>query len=136
MGVNMYKIKRSGHISESLQIEDGAKLLDLTVDISVDEIMADYVELGSHLAKLQTMLDKGEKAEDLYAEYGKTVLAYFELFFGADQTEKIVSFYNGRYSEMLTDITPFLQDVIVPAIIKAQDATKEKYKAMAKRRFR
>ncbi len=132
----MYKIKRSGHISESLQIEDGAKLLDITVDISVDEIMADYVELGSHLAKLQTMLDKGEKAEDLYAEYGKTVLAYFELFFGADQTEKIVSFYNGRYSEMLTDITPFLQDVIVPAIIKAQDATKEKYKAMAKRRFR
>lgn len=132
----MYKIKRSGHISESLQIEDGAKLLDLTVDISVDEIMADYVELGSHLAKLQTMLDKGEKAEDLYAEYGKTVLAYFELFFGADQTEKIVSFYNGRYSEMLTDITPFLQDVIVPAIIRAQDETKEKYKAMAKRRFR
>ena len=132
----MYKIKRSGHISESLQIEDGAKLLDLTVDISVDEIMADYVELGSHLAKLQTMLDKGEKAEDLYAEYGKTVLAYFELFFGADQTEKIVSFYNGRYSEMLTDITPFLQDVIVPAIIRAQDEAKEKYKAMAKRRFR
>ena len=136
MGVNMYKIKRSGHISESLQIEDGAKLLDLTVDISVDEIMADYVELGSHLAKLQTMLDNGEKTEDLYAEYGKTVLAYFELFFGADQTEKIVSFYNGRYSEMLADITPFLQDVIVPAIIKAQDATKEKYKAMARRKYR
>ena len=132
----MYKIKRSGHISESLQIEDGAKLLDITVDISVDEIMADYVELGSHLAKLQTMLDKGEKAEDLYAEYGKTVLAYFELFFGADQTERIVSFYNGRYAEMLTDITPFLQDVIVPAIIKAQDATKEKYKAMARRKYR
>ena len=132
----MYKIKRSGHISESLQIEDGAKLLDLTVDISIDEIMADYVELGSHLAKLQTMLDKGENAEDLYAEYGKTVLAYFELFFGADQTEKIVSFYDSRYSEMLSDITPFLQDVIVPAIIRAQDETKEKYKAMAKRRFR
>lgn len=132
----MYKIKRSGHISESLQIEDGAKLLDLTVDILIDEIMANYVELGSRLAKLQTMLDKGEKAEDLYAEYGKTVLAYFELFFGADQTEKIVSFYDGRYSEMLSDITPFLQDVIVPAIIRAQDETKEKYKAMAKRRFR
>lgn len=132
----MYKIKRSRHIAESLQIEDGDKLLDLTVDIVIDDIMKKYIELGSRLAKLQEMVDAGEKTEDLYAEYGRTVVAYFELFFGTEQTAKIMELYSGRYSEMLVDITPFLQDVVVPEIIKAQEETKNKYRALAKRRYR
>lgn len=132
----MYKIKRSRHIAESLQIEDGDKLLDLTVDIVIDDIMKKYIELGSRLAKLQEMVDAGEKTEDLYAEYGRTVVAYFELFFGTEQTARILNFYSNRYSEMLLDVTPFLQDVVVPAIIKAQEDTKNKYRALAKRRYR
>lgn len=132
----MYKIKRSNHVTESLQIEDRGKLLELTVDIVIDDIMKKYVELGSRLGKLQAMLKAEEKTEDLYAEYGRTVVEYFELFFGEEQTAKIMELYNGRYSEMLIDITPFLQDVIVPAIIKAQEETKNKYRALAKRRYR
>lgn len=135
-GKHMYKIKRSRHIVENLQIEDGGKVLDLVVDVIIDDIMKKYIDLGSRLAKLQGMIEAGEKSEDLYAEYGKTVVAYFELFFGTEQTARILNFYNNRYSEMLLDVTPFLQDVVVPAIIKAQEDTKNKYKAMAKRRYR
>ena len=131
----MYKIKRAKHILETLQIEDNGKTYDFTVDVTVDDIMHDYVNLGSRLAKLQQMIDAGEKTEDLYTEYGKTIVAFFELFFGSEQAKQIIDLYQGRYSEMLLDVTPFLQDAVVPEIIRAQESTKDRYKAFARRRL-
>lgn len=130
----MYKIRRhSGHVTEQLQIEDAGKELTLNVDIYVDAIIRDYVELGSRLNALRQRLQSGDKTEELIVEYGKVVTSYFALFFGEDQTVQLLEWYDHRYNEMLLDITPFLQDVVVPAIIAAQTDMKQKYVALAKR---
>lgn len=132
----MYRIKKSSNVNrirESVEIEDGSKVLHLDVDVNVDSVLRQYVEIGSQLSKLQAKLREGEKTEELYADFGRVLLAWFELFFGAEQTKLIVEFYDGRYTEMLSDITPFLQDVVVPAFVKAQTATKDWYRQLAKR---
>ena len=128
----MYKIKRQSHIKEQLQIEDNGQELILDVDICVDDIMRDYVELGSRLNSLRQALQQ-ERTDELIEEFGRTVTAYFVLFFGEDQTEKLLKLYAHRYHEMLLDVTPFLQDVVVPRIVEAQAELKDKYVALAKR---
>lgn len=128
----MYKVKRQSHIKEQLQIEDNGQELILEVDICVDDIMRDYVELGSRLNNLRQALQK-ERTDELIEAFGRTVTAYFVLFFGEEQTEKLLELYAHRYHEMLLDITPFLQDVVVPRIVEAQSEMKDKYVALAKR---
>lgn len=129
----MYKIKRQNHITEQLQIEDNGKELTLNVDIYVDAITRDYVELGARLNRLRQQIQQKDAPEELITEFGRVITSYFILFFGEEQTEKLLELYEHRYNELLLDITPFLQDVVVPAIVAAQESMKQKYVALAKR---
>lgn len=128
----MYKIKRR-HIVEQLEIEDGEKKLVLDVDINVDDILNEYTRLNRNIGKLRQKAQGEELTDEILEEYGKMIVAYFVLFFGEEQTEKLVKFYGGRYNEMLSDVTPFLKDAVIPKIIKAQEDITKKYTALAKR---
>ena len=131
----MYTIKRN-HLVEDLQIEDNGKTLDLSVDLNVDSILQQYNNAQYRIAQAakdakQAVNDHDmEKVEEAM---GDAVLSLFEVIFGHEQTQKIIDFYGNEAFEMLTDISPFITDVVAPKIQEAQQRIKDRYEQVAKR---
>ena len=131
----MYQIKRN-HIVEELEIEDNGKTLHIDVDINVDNMIKAYTNAQYKIAQAsinakQATEDKDvSKAEEAM---GNAVLGLFEVVFGAEQTQKIVDFYDNKALEMLGDIAPFISDVIAPRFKEAQDRISESYRQVSKR---
>lgn len=121
----MYQIKRN-HVVEDLQIEDGGKTLDLHVDLNVDAILQRYIEAAKALADAQREMRKGS-TESRLAAFGAAIVDVFGVVFGKDQTEKLVAFYDGAYTEMLADIVPFINDVVAPKVTEAQQRIMAQY---------
>lgn len=130
-----YRITRN-HIVEELEIEDNGKTVTLEVDINVDQILRDYNKANYAIAMArQTALnakndDDMSKAEEAL---GEGVLALFEVCFGTEQTKQIIEIYQNRTIEMLSDIAPFIADVIQPRIFEAQARIEERYKQASKK---
>ena len=121
----MYQIKRN-HVVEDLQVEDNGKTLDLHVDLNVDAILQRYTEAARALANVQKEMRKGSTEERL-AAFGAAIVDVFAVVFGKDQTEQLVAFYDGAYTEMLADVVPFINDVVAPKINEAQQRIMAQY---------
>ena len=131
----MYKIKRN-HLVEDLQIEDNGKILDLKVDINIDSILQQYNKAQYRIAQAAQAAKKAandKDMENIEVAMGEAVLGLFEVVFGHDQTQQIIDFYNNRAFEMLTDISPFITEVVAPKIQEAQQAIEDRYKQVSKR---
>ena len=131
----MYQIKRN-HIVEELEIEDNGKILHVDVDINVDSMIKSYTNAQYKIA--QASIDAKKAADDkdiskAEEAMGNAILGLFEVVFGAEQTKKIVKFYDNKSLEMLGDIAPFLNDVIAPRFKEAQDRIAESYKQVSRR---
>ena len=121
----MYQIKRN-HVVEDLQVEDNGKTLDLHVDLNVDAILQRYTEAARALANVQKEMRKGSTEERL-AAFGAAIVDVFAVVFGREQTEQLVAFYDGAYTEMLADVVPFINDVVAPKINEAQQRIMAQY---------
>jgi len=123
----MYQITRN-HIVEDLQITDkgtGEELV-LSVDLNVDAILKRYYEAAGAFTEAQKVARQKPTEKNIEA-YGAAILAFFEVIFGADQTSKLVNFYGQAYSEMLADVVPFINDVVVPKVAEAQQRIMQQY---------
>lgn len=135
----MYTIKKAAHIVDELKIEDenGGKDLEIYVNIYVDDILADFEEKRAAIGKAQSDLKalKASKEADpsqigvALNSLNDATYALFELIFGKEQTDQIVSYYNNRVLTMLADFLPYFSDVIMPEIKKAQTDLADKYKS-------
>lgn len=126
----MYKIKRTSRFSDVLELEDRENTLQIPVEIDVDKIVQRYRALEVELTRAQKMLkEKGQTAQTL-EQIGKTVVDIFILLFGEENTGEILSFYDGNHIEMLGDVYPYIQQVIVPKIKEAVFERKQQYKKM------
>lgn len=127
----MYQIKRN-HIIEELQIEDEGKVLNLSVDLNVDDVIGRYTAAGRALVDAEQKLKTADKGnmEELMLTLGEAVTTLFRVVFGDDQAAQIIDFYNGRYMEMLADIAPFINDVVAPRMAEGQERAAERYKSM------
>lgn len=131
----MYQIKRN-HIVEELEIEDNGKVLHLDVDISVDEIIREYITARVRMQGASQAAKKAKNENDLgKAEeaMGDAVISLFNIVFGQDNTKKILDFYDGKYIAMLEEISPFILEVVEPRVIEAQKRIEDRYKQVAKR---
>lgn len=129
-----YVVKRSGHIVETLQLEDHGKRLDLTVDVVIDRILRDFTlwqaAIASAQQKLSDMRKAGAVGEELsaaYTELGAALVALLQTIFGEDQTQQLVDFYDANYMELLRDLMPFMHDVVVPRIQEAREEIEAGY---------
>lgn len=132
---NMYQIKRN-HLVEELQIEDNGKILELKVDINIDSILHAYTHAQYAIAKASNDAKEAANDNDIgKAEQamGDAILGLFEVVFGAEQTKKIVKFYDNKSLEMLGDIAPFITEVVAPKVAEAQQKIEERYKQVSKR---
>ena len=129
-----YKIVRN-HIVEQLEIEDNGKTVTIDVDLSVDDIMGKYNQAQYSIAKANQAAHEAQNNEDMEkAEemMGEAVISLFKVVFGEVQTEQILSIYQDRYLEMLSDVSPFIAEVIQPRIIEAQQRITERYRQVSK----
>lgn len=132
----MYKVKRN-HIVEELEIEDNGKTLHIDVDINVDTMLKAYNNAQYKIAQASIDAKKASEDKDVSkAEeaMGVAVLSLFEVVFGAEQTQKIIDFYDNKSLEMLGDIAPFISEVVAPRFKEAQDRITESYRQVSKRK--
>lgn len=129
-----YRIVRN-HIVEQLEIEDNGKTHTLNVELNVDQILSGYNRAQYSIAAAQkaaVLAKNGEDMEKAEEMMGEAVLNLFEVVFGEEQTKEILRIYNNRTIEMLSDIAPFITEVIQPRIAEAQQRIADRYKQVSK----
>ena len=129
----MYQVTRKSKISEQLQLchADGSVALDINVEINVDTLGNKINKAYEIVGRAQNELKKDPHSEKLLDEYGAAVIALFEAIFGAKNAADILAFYDGNETEMLLDIFPFINEVILPMVRAASEARKEQLRAAA-----
>ena len=131
-----YTINKAPHVRDEVTIQDGDQTLTLTVDLYVDDVLADISRVRAELAEAQQKIRRLKQegagdAETIDAVNNLTGAAteLFRLIFGEEQTIQIDQFYNGRTLSMLADFMPYFTDVILPAIKDAQKRLADTYTA-------
>lgn len=120
----MYTIERKNRIREDLELRDGEKTLQMSVDLNVDEMQGKAVKAYKEVAEAQETLRKAPDSEAAMEAYGKAAISLFTVIFGKAGAQKILDFYENHYTEMLLDIFPFINTVIIPKIAEASAARK------------
>lgn len=134
-----YSIKKTENFRDEIDLTEGDARLTVNVDINTGRIMGKFQKLMQKLAEVQATLREYRKAApeseeqnaalaQATAGFGSTIVALFELIFGADQTQALLDFYQGDHAQLLADFLPYFSDVIVPEIAKRQDEIARKYK--------
>ena len=114
----MYQLQRKNRIKETLELKnsDGTQADLLVVDLNIDEI-ADRVYKNMELiAMAQNELKKNPKGEKALEAFGNALIGTLNVIFGDQQTTRLLAFYENNYTELLLDIFPFINDVILPPI--------------------
>lgn len=138
----MYKVKRTRKFYDTLQLcdEQGSVQKELKIDVDIDAIATGFREVLTQLEKAQKGLQdkqrlKQQKEFDkAYYDYGKALVKLFEMCFGKDNTEEIVTFFENRYTEMSVEIVPYITKKIIPLVGEAIKQKKNNLKKAGKRK--
>ena len=137
----MYKIKRTRKFYDTLQLcdEEGSVQKELKIEVDIDAIATGFREVLNMLEEAQNELQdkqklKQQKAFDkAYYDYGAALVKMFEMCFGKENTEEIVSFFENRYTEMSVEIVPYITKEIIPLVGEAIKQKKANLKKAGKR---
>lgn len=130
----MYKIQRKQTIEDELVIENskGKEALRLPVKIYVDDVLGQYNRIRAILGEAQYHVQKDPTNEKAIATVGLSVVALFKLIFGEDGGQRLVDYYEKRYTEMLADVAPFVSEVINPQMQAAMMERTKRFQRLAK----
>jgi len=128
-----YQITRKKRVTEALELcnEDGAVALHLDVDIDVDAMGGRIADAQDTLRMAQELIQREPQSEKAQEAFGASVIALFAVIFGKNGADNILAFYDGYYSEMLVDVFPFINDVVMPAVNEASAERKQQLLNMA-----
>lgn len=137
----MYKIKRTRKFYDTLQLcdEEGSVQKELKIEVDIDAIATGFREVLNMLEKAEKGLQdkqklKQQKAFDkAYYDYGAALVKMFEMCFGKENTEEIVTFFESRYTEMSVEIVPYITQEIIPLVCEAIKQKKANLKKAGKR---
>ena len=128
-----YRLSRSRHIIETLELTDDSgrviKTIDVTIDVSV--IAKEYRNLCEKLGSIERQLKAAQKSKnaeefDRTCElYGETITTLLRLIFGEKNAQILLGYYENNYFEMSIKLVPFIFDVISPKIVEAVKAEKQ-----------
>ncbi|MFR4340051.1 MAG: hypothetical protein ACLT3F_04645 [Gemmiger formicilis] len=114
----MYTIKRRTRLKDTLRLEDGDRVLNVPVEIDIDTAIASYWKHYEQLKLAQDQLKKKDSDESRI-NFGNAFMTLLIFLFGQEWAQKMVEFYDGRYTEMLTDLYPYIDGEIYPRLKKA-----------------
>lgn len=126
----MYELKRSKKIFEEVKIGDDILTVNISADTALKEFNKNFnavVAAENQLKQLTGGTDADiEQAVDAYSQ---AVIGLLRLLFGEENTEKILTFYENNYVEMVNEVFPFVLDVILPKVKELMDEEKQKLAA-------
>lgn len=127
----MYQIQRKSRICEELAVldKDGNIAHTLQVDINIDDFVGRWNKARADLDNANKMLNEDPSNVEAY---GRAVIALLVLIFGEEQTNILLNHYENNYGELLLDVFPFINEVIIPKVTEASAARKEQLRAAAK----
>ena len=131
----MFELKRSEKIVE--QIKLGDEIIEVNLDAGA--IQARFTKGYNELLRAQSALngatsDTLDAVSDKLEQYGNAVVGVLQVIFGEENTQKILAFYENNYTEMFTQIYPFIGEVIIPKISEASKRKANELKALYKGR--
>lgn len=131
----MFEFKRSPKINEEIKIGDDI----ITVNLEIDEVTTRFRKCAGNLTLAEKALTKAQadNSKDLdqaMTEYGNAIVALLQVVFGNDNADKILAFYENNYFEMLSEVFPFIIQVIVPKIESAATEKKNRLISLYKGR--
>lgn len=131
----MFELKRSEKIVEQIKLGDEI----IEVNLNAGAIQARFTKGYNELLRAQNALngatsDTLDAVSDKLEQYGNAVVGVLQVIFGEENTQKILAFYENNYSEMFTQIYPFIVEVIIPKISEASKRKTEELKALYKGR--
>ena len=131
----MFELKRSEKIVE--QIKLGDEIIEVNLDAGA--IQARFTKGYNELLRAQSALngatsDTLDAVSDKLEQYGNAVVGVLQVIFGEENTPKILAFYENNYTEMFTQIYPFIGEVIIPKISEASKRKADELKALYKGR--
>lgn len=126
-----YQIIRKSRITEELELcrADGTVAERLTVDIDIDSIGARVYKAYENMAIAQLDLQKDKRNIEAF---GRAVLNLFVVIFGEDGANRIAAFYENKEGEMLLDLIPFINNVVMPQVSAASAHRKQQLLEAAK----
>ena len=116
-----FKLKRFKKI-ESLELVNEEGVTEKVITVRLDKAglamnaSKKYVEVQRLLAMAEKARGKenAEVVDELVTRLGQTVIDFFEIIFGEENTKTILEFYEGNYIEMVLEVVPFIQERILP----------------------
>lgn len=123
----MIKIERKPVYRETLRLKDGRKRLKVKLEIGLDDITTRFMPASAKLITAQDAYGKDPSAEHLTDLICAAELA-FQVIFGADAYQKMLDFFGGNTLEMMSALTPVLENEITPKIYtgEARKAAKDR----------
>ena len=129
----MVEIRRKNKVKETFHITDNDGR-ELTVESVLDpgEALPSWNRAKNSIIRAQTA-----KQPDFEA-LGRAIVDVFAVFFGEDGTTKILDFYGGNYTDMMEDVFPYIQDILLPKLetesAKRREAMMSLYRSRTRRR--
>ena len=129
----MHEIHKRDKVKEVFHITDNDGR-ELTVESVLDpgEALPAWNRAKNSIIRAQTA-----KQPDFEA-LGQAIVDTFAVFFGEEGAAKILDFYDGNYTDMMEDIFPYIQAILLPKLeaesAKRREAMIEIYRSSPRRR--
>lgn len=125
----MKALKREQRIKDTLPLEnaDGSVYAVIDIDIDIDSIIERYFEKEKEIKEAEIALHV-DNSDGALERYGMALMGLIEILFGKENSETILKFYEGKYSEMITNIVPMIIEEIAPKLMQARNSRIDKIK--------
>lgn len=112
-----YRLERAKN--STLEVELGNEIV--SIPVGGMKAYKNVLQAQSRLKDIQTKIDTFQKnnkeiTKELVDFLGESVITMFQTGFGEEITDKILTYYEGNYDEMLLKVYPFFTGVFLPAL--------------------
>lgn len=130
----MYKVRKVSDIHDEFVVENiaGEEELHLPVNIVVNDVLARYNRLRRLLGEAQEKLRQDPNCNEYQEYYGTIFVEILKIVFGEYGATQLLENYENKYERLLSDVAPFIVDVINPQMEAAMKARAEKYRRLNK----
>lgn len=126
----MFVIKRKENLIETVKFENNGKELIIDVKVNLLNTLNNYEKASRAIQLTIVDIQKGKLADA--KKIGDVIIEMLTIVFGND-TQKIIDFYDGDYTELLLDVWPFIISVVTPAYQKVKKQRQKEIKQRIKK---
>lgn len=120
-----YQAKRLKKVIEEFELvdENGIVVEQLHVELDAgkmaEKINGKYIALiraQADATKIHAGINSNEEVQNGYVRLGVAVTDMIEAVFGAEDTAKILAFYEKDYIVMTREVIPFISSIVIPKL--------------------